>query len=167
MSDPQALYDVLRYIRPIHQCSARLVTDSLAGGEVTMPMRAVLERVFDDGPQTVPQLARSLWLTRQAVQRIVDEALAAGYVDLRVNPAHRRSRLVGLTPAGRTVYTQLHDAELARLRPIAGELSAAEIGSCVRVLAHLSASLRGLLEETAGDEVAGAPRPTASAKERA
>ena len=66
-----------------------------------MPMRAVLERLAD-GPQTVPQVARSLWLPRQVVQRLADAAAELGYLRFVPNPAHRRSKLAELTGTGRS-----------------------------------------------------------------
>lgn len=135
------LYDVLRRIRPVHELSARAVGAALADQDITVPMRAVLERLHDDGPQPVPAIARSLFVTRQGVQALVDEAKRLGYVETRPNPTHRRSHLIGLTAAGHTAYASLHDAELARLDRLAADLDPADIDACVRVLDHL---VRGL-----------------------
>src|SRR5215213_1959104 len=91
-SGAEDLYDVLRHVRPLHQYSAKAVADALAEHDVTMPMRAVLERLAD-APQTVPEVARSLWLPRQVVQRLADAAARLGYLRFVDNPAHRRSRI--------------------------------------------------------------------------
>lgn len=53
------------------------------------------------GPLTVAQIGRAMGLTRQAVQRVVNELEADGIVELVDNPEHRRARLVRLTPEGR------------------------------------------------------------------
>lgn len=39
-------------------------------------------------PQTVSWLARSMGLTRQAVQRIVNDLVGEGLIALKTNPAH-------------------------------------------------------------------------------
>lgn len=59
---------------------------------------------------TVPRIARRLGLTRQSVQRVVDDLTQTTHVELRPNPAHRRSPLVALTPHGRTTLRQLNVA---------------------------------------------------------
>ncbi len=148
MSGAEDLYELLRHVRPLHQYSAKVVADSLAGRDVTMPMRAVLERLTD-GPQTVPQIARALWLPRQVVQRLADAAVALGHVRWTANPAHRRSKLAELTPSGRRVFAEIHDDELTSLRSLARRLDPADIAAAVRVVAALTAHARGLAEHRA------------------
>jgi DNA-binding MarR family transcriptional regulator len=139
------LYQVLRYVRPLHQWSAKLVAASLADRDVTMPMRAVLECLVE-GPQTVPQVARSLWLPRQVVQRLADAATALGYVRFADNPAHRRSRLAELTESGRRVFADIHERELADLAPLAARLDPADVDACLRVIAALTTHARELAQ---------------------
>jgi DNA-binding MarR family transcriptional regulator len=102
-----------------------------------MGIRAVLERLDDQGPQTVPQIAAWLDVSRQAVQRVVDDAHALGYVDVRVNPTHRRSHLIALTPGGRDAFQRLHADELATLEMVAAEIDRTDLLTCARVLEHL------------------------------
>src|SRR5579859_6069265 len=96
-----ALYQVFTFIRPLHQLSAKLVADAISEYGLSVPLRAVLERLWADGPQTVPQVARSLLVPRQVAQRLADEAAARGLLRWAPNPAHRRSKLAALTEAGR------------------------------------------------------------------
>lgn len=155
----EQLYDVLRHVRPLHQYAAKIVADAQASSQVTMPLRAVLERLAADGPQPVPQIARSLWLSRQFVQRLVDEAVALGLVELRPNPAHRRSRLVALTAAGEHAFAEIHAAELARLARIADDLDPAAIRAAQQVVAHLTAELRELALQGPPDHGWSVPGP--------
>lgn len=143
MSSGTDLYDVLRRIRPVHELSARAVTEALAGTGITMPMRAVLEQLHDAGPLTVPAIARRLFVTRQGVQVLVDEARRLGHVETRPNPQHRRSHLIALTERGRTAYEQIHTGELRTLDDVAAGLDPAEVAACVRVLDHLITNLGG------------------------
>ena len=154
----EGLYEVLRHVRPLHQWSAKVVADSLAEHDVTMPMRAVLERLAD-GPQTVPQVARSLWLPRQVVQRLADAAAELGYVRFVQNPAHRRSRLAELTEAGRRAFREIHERELADLRALADRLDPADIAACVRVISALTAHTRELARSRGGDDGWSTPGP--------
>ncbi|WP_312167217.1 MarR family transcriptional regulator [Phenylobacterium sp.] len=56
--------------------------------------------------RTVPQVARSLGLSRQAVQRLADDLAARGLGAWIDNPDHCRARLFQLTASGRAAYGQ-------------------------------------------------------------
>jgi DNA-binding MarR family transcriptional regulator len=58
-------------------------------------------------------------LTRQAVQRVVNDLGRGGLVRLAPNPHHRRAKLVVLTAGGRAAYA----AALERQRPWADALA--------------------------------------------
>jgi DNA-binding MarR family transcriptional regulator len=159
MSDGAArLYEILRHVRPLHQYSAKVVAGALAERDVTMPMRAVLERLAD-GPQTVPQVARALWLPRQVVQRLTDAAVALGYVRFAVNPAHKRSKLAALTDAGRRVFAEIHGEELADLGALAERLNPKDIEAAVRVIAALTAHAREQAQRRGDDHGWSTPGP--------
>ncbi len=55
-------------------------------------------------PLPVAHIARNMGLTRQAVQRSVDEMRGEGLVRLVPNPHHRRAMLVALTERGEAAY---------------------------------------------------------------
>lgn len=78
-------------------------------------------------PLPAAHLARSMGLSRQAVQRLANELHADGLVHFASNPHHQRAKLVLMTSRGRAAY----DAALARQRSWARSraegLSAAEI----------------------------------------
>ena len=57
-----------------------------------------------DGPQTAPQIAASMGLTMQGVQKQLNLAIAEKLVELRVNPRHKRSPLHVLSAKGRTAF---------------------------------------------------------------
>lgn len=135
------LYAVLQRIRPVHELSTRAVGTALEGTDLTVPLRAVLDRLYVEGPQTVPAIARSLYVTRQGIQSLVDRAKELGLAETRSNPEHRRSHLVALTDEGRRQFTALHDAELDRLSSLADGLTATDLEACIRVLDHLVSGL--------------------------
>ncbi len=68
-------------------------------------------------PQTVSAIARRMGLTRQAVQRVVNDMTERGLIAMIDNPADRRARLVTLTETGRDAYA----AAIARQIPWANE----------------------------------------------
>ena len=55
-------------------------------------------------PLPVAHIARNMGLTRQAVQRVVDEMRAEGFLSLGPNPHHRRASLVTMTARGTAAY---------------------------------------------------------------
>lgn len=152
------LYDVLRHVRPLHQYAAKVVTDAQEHSRITMAMRAVLEQLADRGPQTVPQIGRSLWLARQFVQRLVNDAAELGLVTTAPNPAHKRSRLVVLTDEGQAAFTAIRAREDVTLERIAEELDPADIATCLRVVRHLTGVLRDMAQAGPPDPGRSGPR---------
>src|SRR3546814_15082052 len=55
-------------------------------------------------PETVARLARNMGLTRQSLQRVVNEMVDDGMLCLLDNPHHVRSRLVTMTAKGRKTF---------------------------------------------------------------
>ncbi|AGZ41632.1 MarR family winged helix-turn-helix transcriptional regulator [Actinoplanes friuliensis] len=137
-----ALYEVLRHVRPLVLNSARVVEATLRPQGLTVGMRAVLEVLTEHGPATAPALGELLDLPRQGVQRHVNDLIDRGHAERRVNPAHRRSVLIALTPTGTAVITKIRDDELHRLAALAPECTLAEITTAAKVLGALSRDVR-------------------------
>jgi DNA-binding MarR family transcriptional regulator len=70
-------------------------------------------------PLPVAHIARNMGLTRQAVQRVVNEMEHDGLVRFGPNPHHQRAKLVLLTPRGQAAY----DAAMKRQGPWASSLA--------------------------------------------
>jgi DNA-binding MarR family transcriptional regulator len=138
----EALYDVVRQIRPLHRALHRAVAARLEGSGITVAVRAVLERLLDEGPQTVPQIGRSLGLPRQFVLRTVHAAEHAGLVLSAPNPAHRRSSLIKLTSAGLSRIQSIRRGEQSVLAKLARRLRRDDVEACLRVLGLLVSEFR-------------------------
>ena len=136
-SPEEAVYDVLRLLRPLLLSLVRTVERRQAGQPVTLGMRAVLERLVQGGAQPVPRIARAMMLDRQPVQRHVDQLLAARLVERVPNPEHRRSALVRATAAGAEQFARIRSAEMRDLRAIASGVRERDVEACRRVLEHL------------------------------
>ena len=82
----------------------------------------------------VAHIARNMGLSRQAVQRLVNELAAQDLVLFTPNPHHQRAKLVVMTTKGKAVF----DAAMARQGPwadsLANGISAADIDTALRVL---------------------------------
>jgi DNA-binding MarR family transcriptional regulator len=90
------------------------VTPSGAG------LYGLLRSLTENGPQTVPALARARPVARQQIQRMANEMAAQGLVEFTANPAHKRSRLLTITPDGSRLYAALS----ARMSELAERLAA-------------------------------------------
>ncbi|WP_078893686.1 MarR family winged helix-turn-helix transcriptional regulator [Streptomyces sp. CT34] len=140
------LYGVIRRLWPLHRTIVRAVERELRGTGMTAGEHALLDALRAQGPRTVPQLARSLDLDRQPVQRWVNHAADLGLVVTAPNPAHRRSSLIRLTTEGSEVMRGIQDSEAAELRRGLTDLSAADVRTALRVLDRLGEEFRHLAD---------------------
>ncbi|MFB7634986.1 MarR family winged helix-turn-helix transcriptional regulator [Streptomyces sp. NPDC056149] len=140
------LYDVIRRLWPLHRTIVRAVERELEGTGMTAGEHALLDALRAQGPRTVPQLARSLGLDRQPVQRWVNHAAELGLVVTAPNPEHRRSSLIRLTDEGSEVMRGIQDAEATELRRGLADLSSGEVRTALRVLDRLGEEFRHLAD---------------------
>lgn len=115
---------------------------------VTAAMRAVLESLAEQGPQTVPQIAFAKSVSRQHIQTLVDELLDQKLVSLSVNPAHRRSPLVAMTAAGQTTFKSMRVREAEALKRIAADLPERELAVGLKLMSRLQAKLKDQITTT-------------------
>jgi DNA-binding MarR family transcriptional regulator len=88
-------------------------------------------------PRTVPQIARRMGLTRQAVQASVDRLLAEYLVETRDNIDHRRSPLIGLTELGKQKYAALDRWQARWINELSAGLKTTDLAATARVLREL------------------------------
>ncbi|WP_166843857.1 MarR family winged helix-turn-helix transcriptional regulator [Isoptericola sp. BMS4] len=136
------LAEILLLVGPLYRKSQRLVEDAEGADGVSVGVRAVLDMLRVHGDLTVPQMARAQSLSRQFVQRTVNDALAGGWAAVRANPRHKRSSLITLTDEGRTVITAIAAREQGRLGTVAGDLTDHDVDACARVLTAILDELR-------------------------
>ena len=74
-------------------------------------------------PLPVAHIARNMGLTRQAVQRTVDEMRADGFVRLEPNPHHQRAMLVTMTEQGEGAYRAASERQGQWAEALAADLS--------------------------------------------
>jgi DNA-binding MarR family transcriptional regulator len=103
--------------------SLRRQGDEIAGAFGQSQARWQVLSVASEGTWTVPGIAQRLGISRQAVQRVVDDLVDDGLAALVANPAHRRSPHVALTAPGRRTLAAITAAARSWHRQIAGELS--------------------------------------------
>ena len=92
-------------------------------------------------PHTVPQIARTLGVTRQNVQRIADLLVEEGAAQYQDNPDHRASPHLVLTRRGRALLDQLGKAASGYHARLARKLPAADLVAIHRGLRRLRDAL--------------------------
>jgi DNA-binding MarR family transcriptional regulator len=121
---------------------ANRLKSSAPGSTLPTASRAALQLLQRYGPQTVPQIARARFSSRQNIQILVNRLQQEDLVELFTNPDHKRSALVRLTPRGQAIITRASQdsAELnTRLLP---SFSPSELSSATDVLSRLRSLLQ-------------------------
>ncbi|WP_028800038.1 MarR family winged helix-turn-helix transcriptional regulator [Streptomyces sp. 142MFCol3.1] len=131
------LMEIFALIGPLYRRVQRKIEQDAAGQGLSVGVRAVLDLLREHGPMTVPQMGRAQSISRQFVQRMVNDAAASGLVEAVPNPAHARSSLIRLTGSGGTAIEAVVAREHALLREAADDLTAADVDTCVRVLGRM------------------------------
>lgn len=120
--------------------AGRLVaaTPTSAGGGLTGSQNLVLTAVVRaERPPTVPEIARSLGHSRQAVQRLADVLVDRGLVETVDNPDHKRARRLVATPPGRAAYREADLLSRAWARRVTRDLSDKQLSAAVQTLRTL------------------------------
>ena len=99
------------------------------------------------GTFSVARIADNMGLARQSVQRIVDELAEAELVGFAPNPAHKRAKLVVMTPSGQRVFARATELWL----PVADAIIAGLDPRQLRKTTENLAALRGRLDNEHSD----------------
>lgn len=116
--------------------------DALAAPAGQTAARWQVLAAVEDAPLSVAQIAHALNLARQSVQRVADLLVhdrLAVYAD---NPAHLRSKLLRLTPKGRTALQTIQGAQRVWVDALAAGISEAKLRATSAVLSELQQALR-------------------------
>lgn len=139
----------------------RLNGDLLAAGDalvgdlgLTSARWQVLGAIaFSPIPLPVAHIARNMGLTRQAVQRSVDEMRADGFVRLELNPHHRRAMLVLMTERGEDAYRAATERQERWADALAVDLSSEAIEAARDLLRDMQRRLAGSTSIAAVTEI--------------
>jgi DNA-binding MarR family transcriptional regulator len=102
-----------------------------AGGEF-----GVMKSLVQEGPHTVPDIARARPISRQHCQTIVNHLAAKGLVEFLENPRHKRSPLVAMTKKGRKHFDEVRAIFLRASGAYAHHFTAADIDAATATLRH-------------------------------
>ncbi|UCC71170.1 MAG: MarR family transcriptional regulator [Gemmatimonadota bacterium] len=116
----------------------RVVAEEIHGqGELSAARRSFLRDLDRHGPQTVPQMARSRPVSRQNFQKLANALAEEGHVEFFDNPAHKRSRLVRLTPQGRALVDAMERREAKLLSRFPIDIPEGDMQAAAAVLRAL------------------------------
>ncbi|PSJ81493.1 MarR family winged helix-turn-helix transcriptional regulator [Neisseria iguanae] len=93
-------------------------------------------------PQTSPQIAERMGITRQGAQKQLNLLQESGLIEAHDNPAHKRSPLYSLTEQGKAVYAEVYARWEKTAEKWSADLSPAELAVAAKVLAHLVAQVK-------------------------
>lgn len=92
---------------------------------------------FSQGLITVPQIARNMGQSRQAVQRLANEMKEDGLIIFQNNPHHKKAKLLALTPEGEKIYDELEQRQRPWANAIADKVSTSDLELASSVLRKL------------------------------
>ncbi|NIO16403.1 MAG: MarR family transcriptional regulator [Deltaproteobacteria bacterium] len=152
----KALMEVIDETRGLFHRMAAAAQQIHRQGEITGGRRGVLMNLQKQGPLTVPSMARQRPVSRQHIQTIVNGLREDGFVELIDNPAHKRSRLVTLTPKGEKLVEEMNRLEARILSELVAGIPAEDLERTAAVLRSLKELFSGRkwyeLVERYGDE---------------
>jgi DNA-binding MarR family transcriptional regulator len=141
MVEPRLLEDVIGEVRSLFHL-LRAAAGELHGlGQSSAGLRGVLESLGNQGPLTVPHLARSRAVSRQHIQVLVNELTRRGLVHLTENPAHKRSKLIALTDEGSLTRRRMRRLEKRLLTRLPVSTSGREMQTTLAVLQEIRRAL--------------------------
>lgn len=120
-----------------------LADELAAPADLTATWWQVLGAVIDTALPVVA-IARTMGITRQSVQRTADLLVQRGLAAYEPNPAHRRSKLVTPTVAGREAMARIGPGHAAAARALMAEIGAERWTAIVDDLAVLRAALTAI-----------------------
>ena len=141
-AEPAELTDL---ILRIFRANGRLL---LAGDQLVAPLGLTSARwqllgsiAASDRPQPVVGLARDMGISRQAVQRIVNDLEREGVVSFQPNPRHKRAQLVTFTGQGQALYERALALQRPWVTGLADGLSNIQVKSACNTLEALVAGI--------------------------
>jgi len=143
----EAIADIAGEILRSFELLKALAALGAAQHGLTMSLRAILQDLCEKGPRTVPQIAAGRTMTRQSIQASVDQLRRMGLAEVRSNPAHRRSPIIGPTEAGERAWQALRQRETAALASLAGPLSGCPLDAARETLHRLREALEDRLAQ--------------------
>jgi DNA-binding MarR family transcriptional regulator len=103
-------------------------------------------------PLTAPQIAYTMGLTRQGVQKQLKVLMVEGLVEQRPNPLHERSHLYAVTPLGKEKSIKARELYSGWLDQAAAGLTAEQLANGCTALELMTHNLEIIMKKSARSE---------------
>lgn len=123
--------EVFRLSALLNERAGKLVARFGITGARWQVLRAI--SMCGDG-ETVSRIARNMGLTRQSVQRLVNEMVDDDILVLRENPHHQRAKLVGMTRKGMRTFDAVRELQIPWVEELSRGISKARLTDARDVL---------------------------------
>ena len=107
---------------------------------------------FCGAAQPVANIARTMGLTRQAVQRVVNELEAEGFLTFAPNPHHQRAKLVALSKSGAKAFEAAAKRQAPWANQLARRLPVRDIRTALSVVREVTLRLENTAREPRSGE---------------
>lgn len=89
---------------------------------------------YTEEPMTVPQIANTMGQTRQSVQRLTDAMEKTEILEYRINPRHKKAKLVALSKKGKEVFEILEQKQIPWANSNSEDFSVQDMEATLKVL---------------------------------
>jgi DNA-binding MarR family transcriptional regulator len=161
--------NLISLARRLFQICTTAAAETLEGqGLTTLQFGTIVYLSKVTGQPDIDQngLAARLGIDRASTSQIVEELVAMGLVDRRVNGADRRARLLCLTPRGEKLRARLHPAQIAGQWRILASLAPRERELLLDLVVRVVESNNRLARPGSGRRKRGSRQSTADQKNR-
>lgn len=138
----EILHDLFREVFALRDALAGIMDVIHERTGLSTPKRKVLHALKQGGPQTMPDMAHHLGVSRQFMRAECNELLAEGLLEFKDNPRHKRSRLAVLTDTGRTALAEAQGLENRFIAGIVPEADQDRVNGARDLLAGLRKAVR-------------------------
>jgi DNA-binding MarR family transcriptional regulator len=118
-----------------------------AGDRMTAPVGQTSARwqvmgCIDDKALSVSEIARTMGLARQSVQRTADLLVQEGTAAYEENPDHKRAKLLRLTPKGQQALIAIEAAQLEWANRVGKSVGTADLKEAQAILERVLKALQ-------------------------
>jgi len=139
MGDHRNLFELEEVSRQLYRKMAAAWNRFDENG-MTAPQGFILEKLEQEGPLKVSQMAEALGYTAGAISTLSDKLLAAGYVTRERDEGDRRVVYLSITPEGSEVLGAIRGQRKANIETFFGGLTDDDIGHLIRIYKSILAN---------------------------
>lgn len=96
---------------------------------------------------TVSQIARRMGITRQAVQRVVNDLARIDMVALEDNLDHKRAPLVSISKTGKVIMKEINIAQIAWVNDLAKDFEDYELTQALNVIRNVRKRIKKSIQD--------------------